>query len=53
MRRIEGNLTSLDGALKKQLDLLYESDALDISTDITVMENMLSREGLSGGNDKL
>lgn len=53
MRRIEGNLTSLDGALKKQLDLLYENDALDISTDITVMENMLSREGLSGGNDRL
>ncbi|MEA4920529.1 MAG: 5-bromo-4-chloroindolyl phosphate hydrolysis family protein [Clostridiaceae bacterium] len=54
MARIAQNLLTLDSALKKQLDLLYESDAVDISTDITVMENMLAQEGLSGGmNDKL
>lgn len=52
--RIEENLTVLDSALKKQLDLLYENDALDISSDITVMEQMLSQEGLKGGlNDTL
>lgn len=52
--RISQNLITLDSALKKQLDLLYESDAIDISTDITVMENMLAQEGLSGGmSDKL
>lgn len=54
MARIAQNLITLDSALKKQLDLLYESDAVDISTDITVMENMLAQEGLSGGmSDKL
>lgn len=54
MERIEGNLELLDSALKKQLDLLYENDALDISSDISVMENMLAQEGLSQGlADKL
>lgn len=54
MERIEKNLGTLDLALKKQLDLLYENDALDISTDITVMEGMLAREGLSESlGDKL
>ncbi len=47
MKRIEDNTATLDSALKKQLDLLYENDALDISTDITVMESMLAQEGLS------
>lgn len=49
MARIGGNLSQLDLALKKQLDLMYERDALDITTDVTVMENMLAREGLTGG----
>lgn len=49
MERIEGNLAALDLALRRQLDLMYERDALDISTDITVMENMLAREGLTDG----
>ncbi|MEL4106073.1 5-bromo-4-chloroindolyl phosphate hydrolysis family protein [Oscillospiraceae bacterium WX1] len=46
--RIEAILdTTLDG-YKKQLDALYANQALDIETDITVLENMLKREGLSG-----
>ena len=49
MERIEDNLAALDLALRRQLDLMYERDALDISTDITVMENMLAREGLTDG----
>ena len=49
MERIEENLTVLDLALRKQLDRMYERDALDITTDIIVMENMLAREGLAGG----
>lgn len=54
MARIEQNLGVLDQALKKQLDILYENDALDISTDITVMEGMLAQEGLSESlGDKL
>ena len=35
-------------AFARQLDSLYGSEALDISTDITVLETMLAREGLSG-----
>lgn len=34
-------------AFEKQLDSLFGSEALDISTDITVLENMMVREGLS------
>ena len=33
-------------AFDKQLDALYGEEALDISTDITVLENMLAQEGL-------
>ena len=48
--RIRENTALLDEALKKQLDLMYESDALDISADIAVMENMLAREGLGSAD---
>ena len=34
-------------AFEKQLDNLFGADALDISTDITVLEGMLQREGLA------
>ena len=34
-------------AFEKQLDGLYGSDALDISSDIKVMETLLAREGLT------
>ena len=33
--------------LKKQLDNLFGADALDISADIMVLEDMLQREGLA------
>ena len=35
-------------AYDRQLDALFADEALDISTDITVMEQMLAREGLGG-----
>ena len=38
-------------AYKKRLDSLFENQALDIETDIDVMNQMLAREGLTGGND--
>ena len=34
-------------AFDKQLDALFGEEALDISTDITVLENMMAREGLT------
>ena len=36
-------------AFEKQLDALYGDEALDISTDITVLENLMAREGLTDG----
>ena len=46
--KIEDMLETICTAFDKQLDSLYGAEALDISTDITVMEQMLAQEGLSG-----
>lgn len=45
--RVEGMMRTIVAAFEKQLDGLYGSEALDISTDITVLENMMAREGLA------
>ena len=47
--KVERMLDTLCAAFDKQLDALFGEEALDISTDITVMENLLAQEGLSGG----
>lgn len=44
---IERILDMLVDGFRKQLDKLYEADAMDISTDIDVLESMLRRDGLS------
>ena len=48
MGKIEAMLDTVVLAYDKQLDALFADEALDISTDITVMEQMLSHEGLGG-----
>lgn len=48
-QKVEKMLDTLCAAFDKQLDALFGDEALDISTDITVMENLLAQEGLSGG----
>ncbi len=48
--KVEKMLDTLCAAFDKQLDSLFGDEALDISTDITVMENLLAQEGLSGGS---
>lgn len=48
--KIEDMLDTICTAFDKQLDSLYGEDALDISTDITVMEQMLAGEGFGGMN---
>ena len=48
--RIETMLETICVAFETQLDALFGDEALDISTDITVMEQMLAREGLGGMN---
>lgn len=44
---IEGVIHTMSIAFEKQLDKLYADDAVDISADITVLEHMLSQEGLT------
>ena len=48
MKRIEQMLDTIPAAFDKQLDALFGKEALDISTDITVLENMMAQEGLTG-----
>lgn len=48
MGRIETMMDTIVVAFDKQLDALFADEALDISTDITVMENLLKQEGMSG-----
>lgn len=45
---IERILDTLVDGFRKQLDKLYEADAIDISSDIDVLETMMQRDGLSG-----
>lgn len=44
--KVERMMETIVVAFDKQLDALFGDEALDISTDITVMENLLKQEGL-------
>ena len=48
LAKVEGMMRTVVAAFEKQLDSLYGAEALDISTDITVLETMMAREGLAG-----
>lgn len=48
--KVASMMETITQAYDKQLDALFGEEALDISTDITVMENLLAREGLGGMN---
>lgn len=45
-KEIEGMLDDIGGAFEKMFDKLFEDDAMDISTDISVLSTMLAQEGL-------
>lgn len=47
MARIEGMMDKVVEGFEKQLDQLFQGDALDITTDVEVLERMLSKDGLS------
>ena len=47
-KKVEQMMATISQAFDRQLDALFGDEALDISTDITVMEQMLQREGLGG-----
>lgn len=47
MSRIEGMMDKVVEGFEKQLDLLFQGDAMDITTDVEVLEQMLAKDGLS------
>ena len=47
MERVRGMMGTIVTAFERQLDSLFGDQALDISTDITVLDHMMAREGLS------
>ena len=47
MQRIEGMMDKVVEGFEKQLDLLFQGDAMDIATDVEVLERMLAKDGLS------
>ena len=48
--RIEGMMDKVVEGFEKQLDKLFQDDAMDIATDVEVLERMLEKDGLSGGS---
>ena len=46
MKRIEEGLEMLKGALIKQLDSLFSHAAMDLETDVDVLESILKKDGL-------
>ncbi len=48
-QEIESTLETIIYAFETLLDSLYEDDALDISTDISVLQTMFAQEGLTKG----
>ena len=46
MGKIEVMMSTIVISFQRQLDALFRDEALDIASDITVMENLLVREGL-------
>ena len=47
MQKVEGMMSTIITAFEKQLDSLFGSEAMDISTDMVVLENIMAREGLT------
>lgn len=47
-KRIESMMDMVVDGFESQLDKLFADDALDITSDVQVLENMLRKDGLSG-----
>ena len=48
---IERIADTLVEGYEKQLDTLYRAEAMDIAGDVSVIENMMKRDGLTGSKD--
>ena len=51
--RVEQMLTTVETAYDKQLDALFQDEAMDISADVTVLEQMMAQEGLTDSGPRL
>ena len=51
MVEIERIMQTIVKAFEKQLDALFQDEAMDISADITVLEGMMAQEGISSEDD--
>jgi hypothetical protein len=51
-REIEETLDTINLAFENLFDGLFKDDAIDVSTDISVLETMLRQEGLTGSDFK-
>lgn len=47
--KIRSMLATVSAAFDKQLDSLFRDDSMDVSAEITVLEQMMAQEGLTGG----
>ncbi len=52
-QKIEGIMDTLIQGFEKQLDLLFSAQAMDINSDIQVLENMMAADGLKENEFKL
>ena len=50
-REIEASLDTINEAFERFLDSFIQSTAWDVSSDISVMNQMMQQDGLTGGND--
>lgn len=48
MAKVEETLNMVTEAFHKTLDTLFAGEAIDVSADISVMENLMKNEGLTG-----
>lgn len=51
MDRIKGMMDKVTEGFDKQLDLLYQDEAMDIATDVDVLERMMAKDGLTVDQD--
>ena len=49
-KRIEDMMDQVVYGFERQLDKLFRDDAMDITSDVEVLENMLRKDGLSDGD---
>ena len=51
--RIEGMMDQVVAGFEKQLDKLFQDQAMDISSDVQVLESMLKKDGLSDDSQNM